>query len=224
MPDVVLDLRSVTKTYHQGDTSLTVLKNVSLQVHAGEIVALVGASGSGKSTLLHIAGLLDQPTSGEVLIQGTPCWGGSEKARTQQRLTNLGFVYQFHHLLPEFSALENVALPQILQGVSKKQAQAKAHEMLHTLGLSPRADHRPARLSGGEQQRVAILRALVHKPRVLLADEPTGNLDEETAHTVFTELLQLVRSHRIGALIATHDPTLAAKMDRTLVLSHGQLQ
>lgn len=217
-------IQDIRKSYPQGDSSLEVLKGISLTLNPGEITALVGTSGSGKSTLLHIAGLLDRPTSGDISVDGHKLWNLSDAKRTEFRLNNIGFVYQFHHLLPEFTAVENVMLPAVLRGTPWDQAHAQALELLDSLGLKPRATHRPSQLSGGEQQRTAILRALINKPSVILADEPTGNLDEETSAKVFDELLQLVRSNGITALIATHDLSLAKRMDRTVYLKGGQLQ
>jgi len=219
----LLSLQDIARTFVQGDRRLDVLQGVSLDLHAGEIVALVGQSGSGKSTLLHIAGLLERPDGGEVVIEGRSLRGQNDAARTALRRKFLGFVYQYHHLLPEFSALENVMLPQMLAGLSRSQAKLRAAELLAMVGLKERGDHRPGRLSGGEQQRVAIARAVANAPRVLLADEPTGNLDSTTAETVFRQLLALVRETGMAALIATHNPELAARMDRTLHLKDGVL-
>lgn len=221
---VILDIRNLTKTFTQGSETLDVLRGINLSLHAGEIVALVGSSGSGKSTLLHIAGLLDKPTDGEIILNNLDVLTLSEKKRAQQRRDNIGFVYQFHHLLPEFSALENVMMPLIIQGHPLKEAIQKAEKLLKTVNLLPRASHRPSRLSGGEQQRVAILRALIGSPKILLADEPTGNLDADTSALVFKELVSLVRTHKIGALIATHDLSLAEQMDRIVYLDHGLLR
>lgn len=218
-----LSLRDVRRTFLQGDRRLDVLRGVTLDLRAGEIVALVGQSGSGKSTLLHIAGLLERPDGGDVLVDGRPAGGQSDRERTTLRRRFLGFVYQYHHLLPEFSALENVMLPQMLNGLSRAEARLRAAELLTMVHLKDRADHRPGRLSGGEQQRVAIARAVANAPRVLLADEPTGNLDSETADTVFRQLLALVRETGMAALIATHNHELAARMDRTVHLRDGQL-
>ena len=218
-----LTLRDIHRTFIQGGRRLDILRGASLVVARGEIVAVVGPSGSGKSTLLQIAGLLEPPTSGEVIVGRKSCARLSEAARTRLRRTSLGFVYQFHHLLPEFSALENVALPQIIAG--RRRAAAKAHgaDLLTRFGLAERLDHRPSRLSGGEQQRAAIARAIANGPSVLLADEPTGNLDQGTADTVFAELLTLARRRGLAALIATHDRDLAAATDRVLVLQDGML-
>lgn len=218
-----LQLAGVTRTFEQGGEKIEVLRGVDLAVHPGEVAALVGPSGSGKSTLLQIAGLLEHPTSGSVTLFGENCSGFGDAARTSVRRAKIGFVYQYHHLLPEFSALENVVIPQMIAGISKSEAKVRATELLEMMGLGHRLDHRPARLSGGEQQRVAICRALANKPAVLLADEPTGNLDPETAEKVFQELLRLVRHENVGALIATHNPELAARMDRTLILEDGRL-
>jgi lipoprotein-releasing system ATP-binding protein len=218
-----LSLRALQRTFVQGDRRLEVLRAISLDLRAGEIVALVGQSGSGKSTLLHIAGLLERPDGGEVVVDGKPTRNLGDGPRTALRRRFLGFVYQYHHLLPEFSALENVMLPQMLDGLSRSQARLRAAELLTMVGLEGRAEHRPGRLSGGEQQRVAIARAVANAPRVLLADEPTGNLDAETAETVFRQLLTLVRETGMAALIATHNAELAARMDRTLHLKDGVL-
>lgn len=223
MSDAALELRNVTRTFQQGKTPLAVLRGVDLQVRAGEIVALVGPSGAGKSTLLHIAGLLEKADSGEILIDGKPCGAMNDDERTRQRRHNLGFVYQYHHLLPEFSALENIMVPQIIAGTPRKVARERARELLAYLRLADRATHRPARLSGGEQQRVAIARALATVPKVLLADEPTGNLDPDTAAEVFTMLLQLAKGVGLAAVIATHNPDLARRMDRIVRLDHGHL-
>jgi len=219
----ILSLREITRTFVQGDRRLDVLRGVSLDLHAGEIVALVGQSGSGKSTLLHIAGLLEHPDGGDVVIDGRAMKLLGDGPRTALRRKTLGFVYQYHHLLPEFSALENVMLPQMLAGLSRSQARLRAADLLAMVGLKERADHRPGRLSGGEQQRVAIARAVANAPRVLLADEPTGNLDSSTAEAVFRQLLALVRETGMAALIATHNHELAGRMDRTVHLKDGVL-
>ena len=221
--DSLLSLRGIVRTFIQGDRRLEVLRGVTLDLHAGEIVALVGQSGSGKSTLLHIAGLLERPDSGEVVIDGRSVREFADGPRTALRRKFLGFVYQYHHLLPEFSALENVMLPQMLNGLPRAQARLRAAELLAMVQLKDRSDHRPGRLSGGEQQRVAIARAVANAPRVLLADEPTGNLDSGTSDTVFRQLLALVRQTGMAALIATHNPELAARMDRTVHLKDGVL-
>lgn len=219
-----LEIRAVRRTYIQGMARLEVLRGANLDIKRGEIVGLVGPSGSGKSTLLHIAGLLERPDAGEVLIAGEITGPLSDQRRTELRRIAIGFVYQFHHLLPEFSALENVVLPQMVAGRSKREAEVKARALLADVGLVERATHRPARLSGGEQQRVAIARALANEPMLLLADEPTGNLDQTTSGSVFELLLRVVRGAEIGALIATHNLALAARMDRIVSLSDGRLQ
>jgi lipoprotein-releasing system ATP-binding protein len=216
-----LELRHVVRTFRQAGTPLAVLRDVSLALMPGEIVALVGPSGAGKSTLLHIAGLLERPDGGEVLLGARECGTMSDPERTRMRRTALGVVYQFHHLLPEFSALENVMLPQMIAGQSKARARERALDLLGQVGLAPRAEHRPARLSGGEQQRVAIVRALANAPRLLLGDEPTGNLDHHTADEVTALLLDIVRRSGLAALIATHNLDLAQKMDRVLALEDG---
>ncbi|NQW52286.1 MAG: ABC transporter ATP-binding protein [Rhodospirillales bacterium] len=218
-----LSLQGIRRTFVQGDRRLDVLRGVSVDLHPGEIVALVGQSGSGKSTLLHIAGLLERPDEGEVVVDGKAAGKLPDRDRTGLRRGFLGFVYQYHHLLPEFSAVENVMLPQMLNGVSRTAARKRAGELLALVQLGDRLDHRPGRLSGGEQQRVAIARAVANAPRVLLADEPTGNLDSTTAETVFQQLLGLVRETGMAALVATHNPELAARMDRTVRLKDGVL-
>lgn len=216
-----LVLQGIRRTFVQGDRRLDVLRGVSVDLHPGEIVAMVGQSGSGKSTLLHIAGLLERPDEGEVVVDGKPTVRMADKERTGLRRNFLGFVYQYHHLLPEFSAVENVMLPQMLNGVAGGAARKRATDLLGLVGLGDRLDHRPGRLSGGEQQRVAIARAVANAPRVLLADEPTGNLDSTTSETVFQQLLLLVRETGMAALVATHNPELAARMDRTVSLRDG---
>ena len=223
MSEALLALDGVSRTFEQGGTRIEVLRGVSLELSAGEIVALVGPSGAGKSTLLHIAGLLERVDGGEVVIGGEPCGRLSDGERTRLRRERLGFIYQFHHLLPEFSALENVALPQMIAGVKRGPARDRARELLASLGLEERADHRPGQLSGGEQQRVAIARALANAPRVLLADEPTGNLDHATATGVFDRLVARVRETGVAALVATHNLELAGRMDRVLALQDGML-
>jgi lipoprotein-releasing system ATP-binding protein len=216
-----LELRQVVRTYRQAGVPLPVLRDVSLRLAPGEIVALLGPSGAGKSTLLHVAGLLERPDGGEVLLGGRECGAMSDLERTLARRSGLGVVYQFHHLLPEFSALENVMLPQMIAGQAKPVARTRALDLLRQVGLENRVDHRPARLSGGEQQRVAIVRALANAPRLLLGDEPTGNLDQHTAGEVTGLLLELVRKSKLAALIATHNLDLARRMDRILVLEDG---
>jgi len=217
----VLRLDKIVKTFRQGGRALHILNGISCQVRPGELVGLVGPSGAGKSTLLHIAGLLERPDSGDVAIEGQAASKLDDGARTALRRETIGFVYQYHHLLPEFSALENVALPQMIASAPKQDASARARELLGQVGLSERADHRPARLSGGEQQRVAIARGLANSPAILLADEPTGNLDPHTADEVFDLLVGLVRTAGLAALIATHNPALAQRMDRVLRLEDG---
>ncbi|MEM9247472.1 MAG: ABC transporter ATP-binding protein [Pseudomonadota bacterium] len=220
----VLDMRGVAKAYnreHPGE--IPVLSGADVRIEAGEVVALVAPSGAGKSTLLHIAGLLDTADSGEVWIAGQEMGGLGDAERTMARRDLVGFVYQFHHLLPEFSASENIVLPQLAAGRLPAQAEARAAELLDAVGLAARARHRPAELSGGEQQRVAFCRALANRPQLLLADEPTGNLDPTTSDTIFDVLMGLVRDTGLAALIATHNPDLAARMDRTLHLVGGQL-
>lgn len=224
MSDVTLRLSGIEKTYLPGTPgAVRVLRGADLELHAGEMVALVAPSGAGKSTLLHIAGLLDVPDAGQVEIAGQDMSGRGDRARTIVRRQDVGFVYQFHHLLPEFTALENVTLPQLANGVSERAAQARATDLLTRVGVAERATHRPAALSGGEQQRVAFCRALANAPRLLLADEPTGNLDPATSEQVFDALLELVRGTGLSALIATHNMELAARMDRVLRLDDGRL-
>lgn len=224
MSDLALELRDVTRTFHQGGKDLSVLRDANMALARGEIVALVGPSGAGKSTLLHIAGLLERPDGGEVVVAGESCGDLPDSERTRLRRGTLGFVYQFHHLLPEFSALENVMLPQMIAGTAKSLARERAGELLDMVGLSDRATHRPGQLSGGEQQRIAIARSVANAPTVLLADEPTGNLDPETAGAVFAQMLNLVRGAGLGALVATHNLELASRMDRVLELRDGQVR
>ncbi|WP_322893785.1 MULTISPECIES: ABC transporter ATP-binding protein [unclassified Yoonia] len=224
MNDVVLSLHDLCKTYNAGKPNeVRVLQGIDLRVAAGEVVALVAPSGAGKSTLLHIAGLLDSPDTGTVSIAGTDMTQMSDRKRTAVRRSKVGFIYQFHHLLPEFSALENIVLPQLANGVTEKAAHARALELLTHVGIAARAAHRPAALSGGEQQRVAFCRALANKPALLLADEPTGNLDPETSDIVFENLMSLVRDTGLAAVIATHNLDLAARMDRQVRLHLGAL-
>jgi lipoprotein-releasing system ATP-binding protein len=220
-PALVLD--GIVRRFKVADGALEILRGASLTVSSGECVALVGPSGAGKSTLLHIAGLLERADGGEVLLAGQPCSKMSEAERTAMRGKYLGFVYQFHYLLPEFSALENVMIPMMIEGVARAAARERARELLARVGLTARETHRPARLSGGEQQRIAIVRAIANRPRVLFADEPTGNLDPMTAETVFAELLRLVRTTGLAALIATHNPEIAKRMDRVVTLRDGKL-
>ncbi len=221
MNDAALVLDGVVRTFRQAGSSLNVLRGVDLSVSRGEMVALVGPSGAGKSTLLQIAGLLEAPDGGDVIVGGRSSRAMNERARTELRRTALGFVYQFHHLLPEFSAAENIMLPQMIAGATRGAARKRAGELLASVGLSERTGHRPARLSGGEQQRVAIVRAIANSPAVLLADEPTGNLDPTTAADVFSQLRGLVRDTGLAALVATHNMELARRMDRTLKIESG---
>jgi lipoprotein-releasing system ATP-binding protein len=223
MNEVVLKLSGVERSFHQGRADLRVLKGAGIEVKAGEIVAMLGPSGAGKSTLLHIAGLLEKPDAGQVMLAGQDATLLNDDKRTEIRRASLGFVYQYHHLLPEFSALENVVLPQMIAGRSKAKASERARDLLGRMGLAGRETHRPGQLSGGEQQRVAICRALANQPKLLLADEPTGNLDPATADVVFQELLSMVREQGLAALIATHNPDLAARMDRRVTLKDGAL-
>jgi lipoprotein-releasing system ATP-binding protein len=219
----VLRLENITRRYREGEGQLEVFSGLDLSLKAGEIVALVGQSGAGKSSLLHIAGLLEAPTSGEIFIEGVAASRLPDVERTAIRRDRLGFVYQAHHLLPEFDALENVVIPQMIAGKSRAAAQAEGERLLTVLGLGQRLTHRPSQLSGGEQQRVAIARALANKPRILLADEPTGNLDPRTAGGVFEALIEITRAEGLAALIATHNFELAARMDRALLLDQGKL-
>ncbi len=224
MSESVLSLDGITKTYNRGRPGeVEVLRGVTMELARGEVAALVAPSGAGKSTLLHIAGLLDTPDEGHVHIEGVDFTGASDTRRTQARRHSIGFIYQFHHLLPEFSALENVVLPQLAAAVPKADAEARARDLLERVGVAPRAAHRPAALSGGEQQRVAFCRALANRPHLLLADEPTGNLDPETSDQVFAVLMQLVRDTGLSALIATHNVALAERMDRVVRLDSGQV-
>jgi lipoprotein-releasing system ATP-binding protein len=224
MTEPVLQLKSITRTYKQGESALSVLSNADFALFPGQSVALVAPSGAGKSTLLHVAGLLERPDSGEVLIHNTATSRLNDDARTALRRNTIGFVYQFHHLLPEFSAVENVMLPQMIAGLSASQARKRALELLDYLGLAARAKHRPAELSGGEQQRVAIARAVANAPAILLADEPTGNLDPHTADHVFTALETLVDATGLATLVATHSETLAARMTRRVTLDDGGIR
>jgi lipoprotein-releasing system ATP-binding protein len=219
----ILKLDGLVRAFRQGQRRVGVLAGASADIHAGQAVALVGPSGAGKSTLLHIAGLLETPDAGRVIVNGRDCSGMSDKERTRVRRVEMGFVYQFHQLLPEFSALENVVMPQLIAGKSRKEASGRARELLTALGLAARVDHRPAELSGGEQQRTAIARALANGPRLILADEPTGNLDPHTAEHVFDALIQLIHTTGVAALIATHNLELAGRMDRILRMEDGHL-
>jgi len=218
-----LVLRGLSRSYAEGKGRLDIFHDLNLSVNAGEIVALVGQSGSGKSSLLHIAGLLEAPTAGDVFIAGQNCTALDDAARTRIRRIGIGFVYQFHHLLPEFSARENVMMPQLIAGETREAATKRADELLARMGLAPRADHRPAELSGGEQQRVAIARAIANRPLLLIADEPTGNLDPATAARVPEELLRLIREEGLGALVATHNHELASGMSRIARLEQGRI-
>jgi lipoprotein-releasing system ATP-binding protein len=219
----VLELEGIARTFRTGSGPLVVLRDANLAIAPGEMVALVAPSGAGKSTLLHIAGLLERPDAGEVYIRGQASSKLTDEQRTSLRRTQLGFVYQFHHLLPEFSALENVVLPQMIAGLRRREAERRGRELLGYLRVEQRADHRPAELSGGEQQRVAIARAVANAPHMLLADEPTGNLDPRTARHVFDALKKLVRESGLSALIATHNFTLAGHMDRTITIEDGAI-
>lgn len=224
MNDFALELAGIEKVYNAGKPSeVVVLRGATLEVRRGEVVALVAPSGAGKSTLLHIAGLLDTPDQGSVALGGRNMVGLADRARTEARRADVGFIYQFHHLLPEFTALENIIIPQLANGIAQAQAQARALELLDQVGVAPRAHHRPAALSGGEQQRVAFCRALANRPKLLLADEPTGNLDPATSDQVFGTLMSLVRETGLSALIATHNMDLAARMDRIVRLDQGKM-
>jgi lipoprotein-releasing system ATP-binding protein len=219
----VLRLARVERRYKEGDRFLEVLRSADLAIHAGETVALVAPSGAGKSTLLHVAGLLERPDGGEIWLGDAATGSLSDAERTRLRRMEIGFVYQFHHLLPEFTALENVMLPQMIRGLSRKEAAVRARQLLSYMRLSEREDHRPSEMSGGEQQRVAIARAVANVPRLILADEPTGNLDPKTAHYVFDALQALVRASGLAALIATHNMDIAERMDRRITLEEGKI-
>ncbi|WP_421786712.1 ABC transporter ATP-binding protein [Hyphobacterium sp.] len=223
MSKAVLSLRGVTRTYKSGEEDLHVLRGIDLDLHPGEIVGLIGPSGSGKSTLLHIAGLLEPPDDGKVEVAGIDAVNASDDVRTGLRRNHIGFVYQFHHLLPEFDALENVTLPRLIHGEMRHKAMPEARRLLTALGLGERLTHRPAELSGGEQQRVAIARAFANNPKIILADEPTGNLDPDTSDAVFDSFRKAAREEGVAALVATHNIALAERMDRVLTLAHGQL-
>jgi lipoprotein-releasing system ATP-binding protein len=216
-----LHLAKVERRYREGNGHLEILRRADLAIFPGEMVGLIAPSGTGKSTLLHVAGLLERPDGGEVFVGGRPTVGMNDAERTRMRRQDIGFVYQFHYLLPEFSALENVVMPQIIRGLGRKKAEERAAELLTFLGLAQRLTHRPAEMSGGEQQRVAIARAVANAPRLLLADEPTGNLDPTTASHVFGTLISLVRASGLSALIATHNLELASRMDRRLTIQDG---
>jgi lipoprotein-releasing system ATP-binding protein len=224
MSDPVLSIRGLRRTYKSGDKTLTVLNGVDIDVRPGEIVGLIGPSGSGKSSLLHAAGLLEHPDAGQIVVERRDCSNLSDRQRTRVRLATIGFVYQAHHLLAEFTALDNVALPQMIAGRARKAARARAQSLLSNLGLAERVEHQPAQMSGGEQQRVAIARALANAPRLLLADEPTGNLDPHTSASVFESLYALARQEGVAALVATHNLELAKHMDRVVALKDGHLE
>ncbi|WP_315923632.1 ABC transporter ATP-binding protein [Mesorhizobium sp. SP-1A] len=223
MTDVIIELKGVQRYYLQGERKLNILNGADFALRRGEMVALVAPSGTGKSTLLHTAGLLERPNAGDVILGGRACGRLSDDQRTAIRRNDIGFVYQFHHLLPEFSALENIMMPQLIRGLSRPEAAKRAEQLLDYMQIGKRAQHRPAELSGGEQQRVAIARAVANAPLVLLADEPTGNLDPTTASYVFDALEALVRQSGLAALIATHNHELAARMDRRVTLSEGKV-
>jgi lipoprotein-releasing system ATP-binding protein len=224
MNEPVLSIRGLERTYVTDAGPLPVLRGVDLDVKAGEIVGLIGPSGSGKSSLLHAAGLLEHPDGGRIVIEGRDCSDLGDRARTRVRLATVGFVYQFHQLLPEFSALDNVALPLMIAGASRSEAQARARELLGDLGLAARVEHQPGQLSGGEQQRVAVARALANAPKLLLADEPTGNLDPHTSEAVFEAFYSLARTKGVAAVVATHNLALARHMDRVVALRDGRLE
>ena len=219
----VLELKGVVRSYKQGERTLEILKSADFSISKGEMIALVAPSGTGKSTLLHTAGLLERPDAGEVIVNGRSCGELGDDARTAIRRSEIGFVYQFHHLLPEFSALENVMIPQMVRGLTKQAAAERAQQLLDYMKIGPRATHRPSELSGGEQQRVAIARAVANAPLLLLADEPTGNLDPGTAHYVFEALEALVRQSGLSAVIATHNHEIARRMDRRVTLKDGKV-
>ena len=224
MSSIAVTLSDIVRTFRVAESKLNVLGGATTEISFGEVVALVAPSGAGKSTLLHIAGLLERPDSGEVVICGQECSKLSDEQRTTLRRQRIGFVYQFHHLLPEFSALENIAMPQIIAGIPVAKAKDRAWDLIVRVGLKDRAGHRPGKLSGGEQQRVAIARALANQPGLLIADEPTGNLDQETAEYVFDLLMELANDNRMAVLLATHNTRLASLMDRTLTLNNGVLE
>jgi lipoprotein-releasing system ATP-binding protein len=224
MSNAVLELRNIARHYREGEARLDILVDINLAIYPGETVALVAPSGAGKSTLLHIAGLLERADGGETFINSAPTSTMSDGERTNLRRATIGFIYQFHHLLPEFSALENIALPQMINGLERKEAERRAQQLLEYLRLGARASHRPSELSGGEQQRVAIARAVANAPHLLLADEPTGNLDPRTADHVFATLMTLARQSGLAALIATHNLELAEQMDRRVTLRDGRIE
>ncbi len=224
MSDAVIQARGVTRVYRQGDSELHVLRGIDLDIAPGERVAILGASGVGKSTLLHLLGGLDKPTEGKVFVAGADMVAGDERSRARIRNRHLGFVYQFHHLLPEFSALENVAMPLLIGGVSATKAAEAASDLLGRVGLAERLHHKPGELSGGERQRAAVARALINRPACILGDEPTGNLDERNAAQVYDLMLELNREFRTSVVLVTHDPQLASRMDRRLEMTGGLLQ
>ena len=223
MNDIIASLKNVSRSFEQGDVTINVLRGVDLEIQSGELVALLGPSGTGKSTLLQALGLLEGGFGGNIIIDGEEAGNLGKDRLTEIRREKLGFVYQFHHLLPDFNAAENVTLPQLINGASHAEAQARAEYLLGQLGLSERLEHRPSKLSGGEQQRVAVARALANRPRLILADEPTGNLDEHTADIVLAEFMSLIREEGSAAVVATHNERLAAKMDRIVRLHDGVL-
>lgn len=220
----VLELKNISKSYKQGSDNIEILKNIDISINQGQTVGLLGQSGSGKSTLLQIAGLLDKCDEGEVLINQISTAKSNDKTRTKLRRDNIGFIYQFHHLLPEFSAVENIAIPQMIKGVDKKESSLQAMELLEKLGIEKRAKHRPAELSGGEQQRVAIARALINKPSLILADEPTGNLDPQTSAQVFDLLVSSVKEFGLAIMIVTHNHQLAAKLDKVVTIESAKIK
>ena len=224
MNSYILELQDISRHYQQGGRSLTVLRGANLSLERGKLTALIGPSGAGKTSLLNVAGLLENPSSGHVLVNGIDMAGASSRRRTEVRRKHIGFVFQFHRLLPEFSALENIIIPQMLNGLNRTEATDRASQLLDMIGLNDRLHHRPGLLSGGEQQRVAIVRAIANAPSILLADEPTGNLDPQTAESVFSHLKQIVQLTNTAALIVTHNQTLARKMDLVLQLDNGRIE
>ena len=219
----VIEISQLSQYFQQGQTRLEILKDVSLKITAGEMVGLVGPSGSGKSTLLHLAGLLERPSGGKIIYMGQDCELMTDHQRTKLRLHEIGFIYQFHHLLPEFSAIENIIMPQLIAGLTKIEAANRANQLLNMVGLSERADHKPSQLSGGEKQRVAIVRSIANVPRLVLADEPTGNLDPLTSAQVFEQLRRVIKGGKLSAIIATHNYQLAEKLDRIFKIEGGSL-
>ncbi len=221
---MVLELRNIDKLFYQADQKINALSDINLKINNSELVALIGPSGSGKTTLLQIAGLLDSPSAGEIIINGVNASKADDKTRTELRKNHLGFVYQFHHLLPEFSAVENVALPLLIQGQKKSVSLSEAQKILEEVGLSDRLHHKPSQLSGGQQQRVALARAIVSKPKLILADEPTGNLDSELSEKIFDLLKELAKNHQISCLVVTHNLDLAKKTDRIIEIRDGKIK